>query len=297
MAGFIEVQNEIASKMAVLLEDIFEDDLKDDPAVKAGLYSLEAGGKRLRPAIMYSSARMLGVEEEEIRPFAVALEIIHTYSLIHDDLPALDNDDLRRGKPTCHKAFGESIAILAGDMLLNRAFEILMRDVLISPSHSYAALKMAGFSGIRGMVGGQSMDMSSQGKKLDKDELKLLQYKKTGALIKAAFMTPYYIMHGDGYDNVGELLSSFSDHVGSAFQIKDDILDVESDKETLGKSVGKDEAEDKSTFVTACGLEGAKEELRVELSSAREDLKTLKELGFDTEIFESLADYLEKREN
>jgi len=210
------------------LESVFSELDADDPVVKAASYSLFAGGKRMRPALMHASATMLssfGVATEDIIPYAAALEMIHTYSLIHDDLPAMDNDDLRRGRPTCHKVYGEAIAILAGDMLLNLAHEILLELAVRSEAHAKASLNISRLSGIRGMIGGQSIDIDSEGKKISVDRLYELQRKKTGALIKASVTTPYYLSSADS--NTLDLLSEYSEHLGLAFQIKDDILDVE----------------------------------------------------------------------
>ena len=270
------------------LEEIFEGLDGEDEVVKAAKYSLFAGGKRVRPALMYTAAEAIGVNVDEIRPYACALEMIHTYSLIHDDLPAMDNDDLRRGRPTCHKAFGEAIAILAGDMLLNKAHEVLLEESLKDQNHAKAGLNISTLAGIAGMIGGQSIDISSEGKKISLDLLYKLQEKKTGALIEAAVTTPV-ILKGVG-DGVLTIFKDYANHLGLAFQIQDDILDVESDEATLGKTTGKDERDNKPTFVTLLGLDGAKDKLMNEEDLCRKALKDLSDNGLNVSELEELID-------
>lgn len=279
------------------LESIFSGLDENDTVVKAARYSLFAGGKRMRPALMHACAVMLegcGVTSEDIALYACALEMIHTYSLIHDDLPAMDNDDLRRGRPTCHKAFGESFAILAGDMLLNTAHEVLLKLALKGESYAKASLNMSQLAGISGMIGGQSIDLESEGKKISVDVLYSLQKKKTGALIEAAVTTPFFL--SDAPSTVYDLLKDYSYHLGLAFQIKDDILDVEADQEKLGKSTGKDERDDKSTFVTLLGLDEAKLKLNEEENACNAVLDTLRKDGFNVELLEELTVFNLKRD-
>ena len=281
------------------LESAFPEELADDVTVKASMYSLMAGGKRIRPAMMYMTAEMISLEDyvfDNVKKFALALELIHTYSLIHDDLPCMDNDDLRRGKPTCHKAFGEGIAVLAGDALLNRAYEILFDLALTDPDNTFAAQNIARLAGIRGMIGGQSIDISSEDKAISLDRLYELQKKKTGALIECAVCTPYYIV-GDPDDETSRRLRKLASCLGLMFQIKDDILDVTSSAEVLGKNCGKDERDDKATFVTLLGLEGASAKLKEEYDGANKDLDELNGSGYDTEEYRALVDYLYVREN
>ena len=292
---FDDISGEALSWIEPAFDTVFEKDLLDDELVKASLYSLKAGGKRIRPVIMYHMGNMLGMDLNELLPFALSLEMIHTYSLIHDDLPSMDNDDLRRGNPTCHKVYGEGMAVLAGDMLLNRAFEIMLGKVVGTPEYSYAAFKMAQYAGIRGMVGGQGIDKMSEGKQLSCDELKILQDKKTGALLKAAFLTPYYMMYGQQEDQIFDTICELSEHAGLAFQIKDDLLDVRSTEEELGKTTGKDERDHKSTFVTALGEEGAASRLQDEMDSCRGCIEILDSLGFDTEAINAIIGFLEER--
>ncbi|MBO4242687.1 MAG: polyprenyl synthetase family protein [Clostridiales bacterium] len=279
---------EVCSWIEPDLQKVFPDELSDDITVRASLYSLLAGGKRIRPCFMYQSARMLGMDPDEIKIYAVALEMIHTYSLIHDDLPSMDNDDLRRGMPTCHKKFSEGIAVLAGDNLLNRAYELLF-----SAKDHKAGAYIAGLAGINGMIGGQSIDIDSEDKKISLERLYELQRKKTGALLEAAICTPCIVAGCP--DDIFETMKQISLHIGLAFQIKDDILDVLSNEEELGKSTGKDERDNKQTFVTMLGLEGAKERLDEEISGAYDKISYLKEKGYDTEGFAALTRFMAER--
>ena len=227
--------------------------------------------------------------------------MIHTYSLIHDDLPAMDNDDLRRGKPTCHKVYGEGIATLAGDLLLNTAMERMFKICEDKPGYIFASSSLASNAGLSGMIGGQSIDIASSDKKISVELLTDLQEKKTGALIEAAVVTPYYLSKNmtraeSISDKTAVSLRKLASHIGLAFQIRDDILDVISDSTILGKSTGKDERDSKATFVTLLGLEGAKERLGSELNSIKEILAGFKEEGFDTTDYETLSDYLGDRD-
>ena len=286
------------------LESVFTEEQKDDITVKAALYSLNAGGKRIRPLMMRLTALMTGCSDTKMADvlyYAATLEMIHTYSLIHDDLPGMDNDDLRRGKPTCHKVYGEGIATLAGDLLLNTACERLFKAAVKNPGYLYASYFMCKNAGLEGMVGGQSIDLDSEGKTIDLKLLYELQRKKTGALIESAVVTPYYLIYElneeqANIDKTACLLRKLSEHIGLSFQIRDDILDVISDSTILGKSTGKDERDSKATFVTLLGLEGAKERLGSELNSIKEILAGFKEQGFDTTDYETLSDYLGDRD-
>ena len=291
--------------------EIIENDLQtilsdktDDITVQAARYSLFAGGKRLRPKMMYMTYKMFRQDDEElfsdVRYYAATLEMIHTYSLIHDDLPCMDNDDLRRGKPTCHKVYGEGIATLAGDLLLNSAMERLMRIVIDKPEYSYASYKIAELAGIGGMIGGQSIDIESENKEISLQRLYELQAKKTGALIECAIVTPYYLIKGINAgtaqsDRYAELLRRFAHHVGLAFQIRDDILDVTSDPETLGKSCGKDERDNKSTFVTLLGFDEACLRLDEEITGAHGILDELAKDGLFVDEYRQMTDYLRNR--
>ena len=286
------------------LESVFGSSVSDDITVKAASYSLFAGGKRLRPLMMRLTSKILVLDEtldEDVKYFAATLEMIHTYSLIHDDLPAMDNDDLRRGKPTCHKVYGEGIATLAGDLLLNTAMERMFKICEDKPGYIFASSSLASNAGLSGMIGGQSIDIASSDKKISVELLTDLQEKKTGALIEAAVVTPYYLSKNmtraeSISDKTAVSLRKLASHIGLAFQIRDDILDVISDSTILGKSTGKDERDSKATFVTLLGLEGAKERLGSELNSIKEILAGFKEQGFDTTDYETLSDYLGDRD-
>ena len=279
------------------LEKVFAAFDSEDAVVKAASYSLFAGGKRMRPALMYASAVALkdyGVSAENVLPYAASLEMIHTYSLIHDDLPCMDDDDLRRGRPTCHKVYGEGIAVLAGDMLLNTAHEELLKLAMESSRAAKASYNVSHLAGIAGMIGGQSIDIESEGKKISLEKLHELQNKKTGALIEAAVTTPYYLSDAD--EDIFGALKDYALHLGLAFQIKDDILDVEADEAKLGKSTGKDERDDKSTFVTLLGLEGANAKLNEEENSCYKALDYLSSKNMDIILLKELTDFNLKRD-
>lgn len=219
-------------------------------------YSLMAGGKRLRPVIMMMTAKMLGKSPNTVLPFAAAIEMIHTYSLIHDDLPAMDDDDLRRGRPTNHKVFGEAMAILAGDALLTKAFEVAsdFDDETVSRERVLRAISvLAKSAGADGMVGGQVVDIESRNE--DAELLKYLHSLKTGALIKASGMIGA-ILSGANDEEISAV-ESFCENLGIAFQIQDDILDVVGSEEELGKPIGSDAENEKSTYVTIFGIEKA----------------------------------------
>ena len=290
-----EIINESSQWIEPSLEGVFPDELKEDITVKASLYSLLAGGKRIRPCLMYLFARLLRIDLDEVIPFAKCLEMIHTYSLIHDDLPSMDNDDLRRGKPTCHKVFGEGIALLAGDNLLNRAYEILFLECLKGETGKIRAAQfIADKAGINGMIGGQSIDLDSEDKKIDIDLLYELQDKKTGALLCAACMVPCFLSGAPA--SVASEVMEYSMHLGLLFQIKDDILDVEADPALLGKSTGKDERDGKATFVTLLGLEEASSRMNEEYKGCLENLEHLASEGYDTSDLRILTEFLAQRE-
>ena len=247
-------------------------------------YSLLAGGKRVRPALMLACADAIKLDLSAVYPFAVALEFIHTYSLIHDDLPAMDNDDYRRGKLTNHKVYGEATAILAGDALLNRAYEILL-NAANTQNELAAARLIANYAGLNGMIGGQSLDVLDN-KPFDEKTLNFIHSNKTAKLIRAAVETPAKLAGVDA-----EPFKKYGESVGLLFQITDDILDETSDLQTLGKSVKKDFAENKLTFVSVFGIDGAK--LRAE-AARLEAVRQAKVIG--SEFLEDFANYLSVRE-
>lgn len=217
------------------------------------LYSLQAGGKRLRPVLCLSCAALCGLQPAAVLPFASAIEMVHTYSLIHDDLPAMDDDDLRRGRPTNHKVYGEATAILAGDGLLTAAFQALAEAGLPAERVVEAVACLAKEAGPEGMVGGQALDMAGEGRALTRKELERLQSLKTGALISAAAELGCIAAGGTAEQRAA--VRTYAQCLGRAFQIQDDILDVTGTAEELGKPTGSDRVNEKSTFVTALGLE------------------------------------------
>lgn len=239
---------------------------------RAMRYSVQAGGKRVRPILCLESARIFAADVTAILPIACALEFIHTYSLIHDDLPALDNDDLRRGKPTCHKKFGEATAILAGDALLTLAFETLA-NAPIDPARRVAILSHVGASAgtVSGMVGGQVADLEAEGRAIQPSELEYIHRSKTAALIRASVVSGA-IGGGANAEDVARL-KRFGETIGWAFQVVDDILDVEESSAALGKTAGKDAAQQKATYPSLYGLEKSREFAKELEGRAMEEIK------------------------
>ncbi len=259
-------------------------------------YSLMAGGKRLRPMLMKESYALFGGEGEIIEPFMAAIEMIHTYSLVHDDLPAMDNDEYRRGRKTTHVVYGEDMGILAGDALLNYAFETACRAFDIAPEESGRigqALKiLAGKAGIYGMIGGQVVDVKESGHILTGEMLDFIYRLKTGALIESSMMIGA-VLAGAGAEDT-EKMEQIARGIGLAFQIQDDILDVTSTTEVLGKPVHSDEKNEKTTYVTWKGLEGSRQEVARMTEEAVRTLRTIQpDGGFLEELLKSLV-YREK---
>lgn len=223
-------------------------------------YSLLAGGKRLRPILVIAAAEAVGGDRHAILPFAVAAELVHTYTLIHDDLPALDNDDFRRGKPTNHKVFGEAIAILAGDALLTQAFILMthsaMMDTISEKNLLKATHEMADALGAKGMIGGQVVDLESEGKPINPETLEYIHIYKTGFLIRACVRCGAMLCQAT--PSQLSALSTYGAHIGLAFQIIDDILDITGDEKKLGKDIGSDLSKDKATYPALYGLEASK---------------------------------------
>lgn len=238
-------------------------------------YSLTAGGKRIRPMLLLAVIKSLGGKVEKGYDIAVALEYVHTYSLIHDDLPAMDNDELRRGKPTNHIIYGEAVAILAGDALLTQAFEIVGRTKLPLGQKNQLLISLAKAAGANGMVAGQVKDIEGEGKKLSLEDLKLIHRKKTGDLIQFAVNAGGIIEEVPS--EVQEKLTQFAEHYGLAFQIRDDILDVIGSVKELGKNVGMDEEHDKNTYPQLMSLAGAQKALNEELDAAQQVLLQIKQ--------------------
>ena len=251
-------------------------------------YSLLAGGKRLRPVLLLESCRMCGGEADKAVPFACAVEMIHTYSLIHDDLPCMDNDDLRRGKPTNHKVYGEATAVLAGDGLLTAAFESMLEAQGLPQDRVLAAAAcLAQAAGGRGMVGGQALDMAGEGHALSLSEVEELQRLKTGALICAAAEMGCILAGGD--EGARKAVRKYARKLGLAFQIRDDILDVEGDAAVLGKPVGSDARSEKTTFVTLKGVAACQEQVESLTREAQEALKDMEGREFLCWLAQSLV--------
>ena len=255
--------------------------------VEAMRYSLLAGGKRIRPVLTLATARSRGADPAAVLPAAAALELIHTYSLIHDDLPAIDDDTLRRGRPTCHVTFGEDIAILAGDGLFAEAFNLLLGRQKGTPEVVLgAAAEIAAATGVQGMVGGQYMDVA--GEASDDDDLRTLHALKTGRLIEAAVVCGALLSGAAD----AALYRAFAAEVGLLFQIVDDVLDEAGDESELGKSVGKDRAQHKVTYVSRFGMDGAE---RLAAEAAERAHERLTVLPGDTSDLAVLTTYIRRR--
>lgn len=280
----------------------FESELKrrwvpeesEDPSSihKAMRYSLFSDGKRVRPILTFASAEMLGLSADDVFPIAAAMEMIHVFSLIHDDLPAMDDDDFRRGQPTNHKVFGDATAILAGDALLALAF-VPLTDLdhnKYDPKNILKVIRLfSEATGTKGMIGGQVIDLESERKEISKERLEKLHLMKTGALIRASILGPAYLK--DVSEEMLKNLECFAKSVGLSFQIADDILDVEGGEE-IGKDVGSDIEKGKSTYVSLLGLDGAKKELsRV----YEEGLQALQDFGEKAIPLRELARYIVER--
>lgn len=246
------IVNEINQRLKTILNDYPKSKVKE-----AMLYSLQAGGKRIRPFIVLQVIRAYNQNYHDYIDIACALEMIHTYSLIHDDLPGMDNDDLRRGKPTCHKQFGEATAILAGDGLLNEAVNIIIKTSLASDLKIALISCLYQASGILGMIYGQELDIENENKKLSIDKLNTIHHYKTGKLLSCAFQLGGLIASPQDV----KVLKEIGYKVGLAFQIQDDILDVISDSKTLGKPVGSDASNHKETYTTLIGVEASQKEV------------------------------------
>jgi geranylgeranyl diphosphate synthase type II len=262
-------------------------DLPQNQLFDAMEYSLLAGGKRLRPIFAFDFCRMCGADWKKAAPFAAAIEMIHTYSLIHDDLPCMDNDDYRRGRLTNHKVYGEAMAVLAGDALLTDAFGCAAGVQLADPSKmGYAISVLAECAGSLGMVGGQVLDIMSEERLCTEQEVIDIQIRKTGALIKAACVLG--TIAGGGTDAQIEAAAKFANDLGMAFQIRDDMLDVIGNAEELGKAVGVDEG--KNTFVRLYGLEKCEELVQKYTADAIDALSAFGENEFMIELARSLTD-------
>jgi len=257
---------------------------------RAMRYSLLAGGKRLRPVLALAAGEAFGADTDDLMPAACAIEMIHTYSLIHDDLPAMDNDDLRRGRPTCHKAFGEAVAILAGDALLTQAFRVLASDAPNRNAERQVRVirEVATAAGtVEALIGGQMADIESEGQKVDATMLEYIHRSKTGAMITASVVVGGLIA-GANEDQI-EKLRKYGQRIGLAFQIADDILDVTSTSEQLGKTPGKDQAANKATYPAIHGITTSEARARELVDEAVEVVSTL---NLKTSVLEDISRFI-----
>ncbi len=289
---------QLPEKYRIRIERVLDDvlprgDISPSRLHEAMRYSALAGGKRIRPGLVYASGQALDVPLGALDKIAAAIECIHAYSLVHDDLPAMDDDDLRRGKPTAHKAFDEATAILSGDALQALAFDIISDPIAGVPPRNQLKLVqlLASAAGSNGMAGGQAIDLASVGSALTENQLEVMHSHKTGALIIACVVMPSYCN-----DNITErqrsALTRYAKSVGLAFQVQDDILDVESDTETLGKQQGADIAANKPTYPALLGMSGAKRKLHILYEEAE---AALEEFGSNTELLHNIAQYIVNR--
>ncbi|UCD79766.1 MAG: polyprenyl synthetase family protein [Desulfobacterales bacterium] len=273
------------------LEKIFKIFEPDETLIKAMKYSLMAGGKRIRPVLCLGATEALGGRSEDALTAACAIEMIHTYSLIHDDLPAMDDDGLRRGKPTCHIAFNEATAILAGDALLTLAFEILSSTSPEDAEMSAKCLKIIRIistaAGCQGMIQGQMLDIASEGCQLSASELESMHSLKTGALIEASLHCGAVI--ADAGEHQKEMLKAYGRNIGLAFQVTDDILNVEGNPELMGKAIGTDQQHDKSTYPSLLGVDASKKFAQKLIIDA---LKALENFDKKAEPLRALATYI-----
>jgi len=267
------------------------------PLSKAMHHGVLLGGKRMRPFLVYATGEMFGVDPKVLDVPAAAIEFIHAYSLIHDDLPAMDNDSLRRGQPTCHIAFGEDTAILAGDALLTEAFSILSENSMpgVTETTRIAMIaELARASGAAGMVLGQALDLQAEGKSIDLNALETIHRHKTGALIRAAIRLGA-LAAGEKSRSALPLLDRYAAAIGLAFQVQDDILDVTGDSQITGKQQGMDIALGKSTYPSLLGLDAAKQKAQELYQEANTALKLLEQHGVNTQQLQALASYIVER--
>ena len=271
-----------------LIEELRRTNCLDENLMRSMEYSLMAGGKRLRPILLMAAADASDGNGEKYLQVACALEMIHTYSLIHDDLPAMDNDDYRRGKLTNHKVYGEAMAILAGDALLTLAFEVALRQKDVPNEILLTVLKeISAAAGAAGMVGGQVIDLRSEGVQIDLATLKKMHMGKTGALFRAAIRSGALLAQAPAEKL--NALTTYAENFGLAFQITDDILDVEGDEKILGKAIGSDAKNNKSTYVTLTSLDEAKQLAQAAVDEA---INALKIFGAEADFLRGLVQYL-----
>lgn len=296
----MDLESYLSGKKAIVdaaLDRYFPKDPETPTNLRMAIrHSLFAGGKRIRPILAMAACEAAGGKDGKILPFACALEMIHTYSLIHDDLPAIDNDDYRRGKPTCHKAFGEATAILAGDALLTEAFHLMTSRPSWEGLHADGALildvinRVAHAAGIYGMVAGQVVDIESEGKEVDLPTLQYIHTHKTGAMILASIQMGAKL--GGAHEEAYRALTGYGERVGLAFQIADDILNVEGDPRLLGKNVGGDLSKKKATYPGVLGLEESKRRAQELVSHA---VDALSPLGAEADPLREIASFIVRR--
>lgn len=290
-----DLDNFVKEGKAVIEDEMIKELRKldiPDQLKQSMLYSVEAGGKRLRPILMMASFNAYDCDTSKVLSAAIALEMIHTYSLIHDDLPAMDNDHLRRGKPTNHKVFDEATAILAGDALLTYSFELIANDSGLSDRQKvFLTGLLAHASGPKGMVAGQILDMEAEKKEVTLEELETIHKLKTGELLRFAVKAGAYI--GNATSEQINQLDEFANYLGLIFQVQDDILDVTGDPDKIGKPVGSDEENEKNTYPKLLGLDGAKEKKWYYVKKAKEKLESA---GADSSNLMLLTDYFSNRE-
>lgn len=282
----------LQAKVEACLENYFTGTPAHSALYDAMRYSLLAGGKRVRPVLTLAFCKACGGDEEAALPLAAAIEMVHTYSLIHDDLPSMDNDDLRRGRPTSHKVYGEAMAILAGDALQSAAFSAVLNAPLRDAQRVQAALALSKAAGEDGMVAGQVLDLEGERRALAPEEIARMNALKTGCLLNAACVMG--VIAAGGSQEQMEAAAAYAASVGLAFQVRDDMLDITSTAQEMGKSVGKDQRANKSTYVTWLGLEGCQKLIEEQTAMAR---AAVKDKGMETELICALADLLAGRSN
>jgi geranylgeranyl pyrophosphate synthase len=287
-------QQTYQNRIEVILQEMLPEN--DQQLSEPMRYSVLSGGKRIRPLLVYAAGEALGVSAGLLDKPAAAIELIHAYSLIHDDLPCMDDDKLRRGKATSHIAFDEATAVLTGDALQTLAFEILSQTLHeISAKNQLKILHLlAVASGVNGMVKGQMIDLTAVGESLTEDQLEIMHNHKTGALIKASVLMPSYCNDNAVDELAGKrkYLENYADAIGLAFQVRDDILDIQSDTETLGKQQGADRAADKPTYPSILGMSAAKEKL---YQLHQKALHSLDGFGNEANLLREIADFIVKR--
>ena len=285
-----QVQERVLDRLVTALTAL---DIADERLEAAMRHGLLNGGKRVRPYLAYAAAEAVGGHWDVVDPVAVSMEMIHSYSLVHDDLPAMDDDDLRRGQPTCHIAFDEATAILAGDALQAAAFEHLASASQYSSEQALTLIRMlARGAGASGMVAGQSIDLNHVGKQMTLEQLENMHRRKTGALIRKSVLMGATAAVYPLDEQTTQSLTAYANAIGLAFQVQDDILDIEADTETLGKTQGADEALNKPTYPALLGLDGARQKAADLCQQAHTALESI---HGDTTLLKQLADYIINR--